>query len=224
MHPANLQAVVFDAYGTLFDVHSVIALGERLFPERGEALSRLWRQKQLEYTWLRSLMGRYVDFWQVTGDSLQWAAASLGLALGAAEFEQLRHEYLRLKTFPEVPGALRALAPRPLAILSNGSPKMLQAVVEHNRLAAELPLLFSVDAVGVYKTDPRVYQMAVDGLAKPKEAILFVSSNNWDAQGARSFGFPVAWVNRSGQSQEALGFPVDWVVKGLDEIAARLGG
>ncbi|HEX4942896.1 MAG TPA: haloacid dehalogenase type II [Usitatibacteraceae bacterium] len=218
------QALVFDAYGTLFDVHSVTRLADSLFPGRGAALSQAWRSKQLEYTWLRSLMGRYDDFGAVTEGALDWALESLGLAARAGDRTALLLAYRTLGTFPEVRGALERLGERrPLAILSNGHPDMLDAVVDHNELRIFFgERVFSVHEAGVYKPDPRVYAIATAGLELPADAIGFVSSNGWDAAGARSFGFTAFWVNRGKAPVDRLGSPPDAVVEDLAGLARLL--
>jgi 2-haloacid dehalogenase len=210
-----LQALVFDAYGTLFDVHSVVRRSEAFWPGQGAALSQLWRAKQLEYTWQRSLMRRYVPFSQVTREALEYACASLGLALGAERTQALMQEYLRLATYPEVPGALAAMKARK-AILSNGSPDMLAPLVAQSGLA--LDAVLSVDEVGIFKPAPEVYQLAVDRLGIAKEGIGFVSSNCWDALGAKSFGFRVYWINRLKAPVDVLGFQPDRIVQGAHEV------
>ena len=223
---ADPKALVFDAYGTLFDVHSVTRLADSLFAGRGAALSQAWRAKQLEYTWLRSLMGRYDDFNAVTADALDWALDSLGLAAGPAQRSALMLAYRELATFPEVRGALARLGERrPLAILSNGHPDMLDAVVDHNELRVHFgDRVFSVHEAGVFKPDPRVYALACAGLELPAGAIGFVSSNGWDAAGARSFGFTAYWVNRGKTPVERLGSPPDAVVDDLAGLARLLAG
>jgi 2-haloacid dehalogenase len=210
-----IQALVFDAYGTLYDVHAVIRRCETFWPGRGAALSQLWRAKQLEYTWQRSLMRRYVPFSQVTIDALQYACASLGLALDAAQSDALMQEYRRLAVYPEVPGALARLRLKK-AILSNGSPDMLEPLVAHSGLAFDAVL--SVDAVKAFKPAPEVYQLAVDSLGVATADIGFVSSNCWDALGAKSFGFRVHWINRAEAPVDRLGFQPDLIVSGLHEI------
>jgi 2-haloacid dehalogenase len=210
-----LKALVFDAYGTLFDVHSVVQRSETFWPGKGAALSQLWRTKQLEYTWQRSLMRRYVPFSQVTREALEYACAVLGLALDAGRSDALMQEYLRLATYPEVPAALAAMKARK-AILSNGSPDMLGPLVAQSGLALEAML--SVDEVKVFKPAPEVYQLAVDRLGVAKEEIGFVSSNCWDALGAKSFGFHVFWINRQQAPVDALGFQPDRIVQGAHEV------
>jgi 2-haloacid dehalogenase len=212
----RLEALVFDAYGTLYDVHSVVRGCERLFAGRGTELSRLWRAKQLEYTWLRSLMGRYAPFSAVTRDALAHACEALGLELAREGADALMAEYLSLDAYAEVPKAFSSLAGIKKAILSNGSPDMLEPLVAHSGL--RLDAVISVDELKLYKPAPQVYELAVRRLDVPKERIGFVSSNCWDALGAKSFGFTVFWVNRAGAPLERLGFEPDRVLAGLDEI------
>ena len=223
--PTRLQALVFDAYGTLFDVASVMALCNKHFPGHGGAVSDLWRQKQLEYTWLSSLMGRYQDFWQLTAAGLRFACGSLKLEPSEEAFRELMENYLQLKPYPEVPGALQALAKRlPLAILSNGSPEMLLKVTQHNGFTPYLKQVLSVHEVGIFKPSPRVYELAVSRLGVPRPAIGFVSSNSWDAVGAKAFGFHVFWINRFSRFQEQLGVTPDHTIRTLDEIAPLVAG
>ena len=218
-----LRALVFDAYGTLFNVHSVIATCERLFPGKGSALSQLWRTKQLEYSWLRSLMGRYVDFNQVTRESLQVACASLGLTYSESVVAQLDNAYRTLALFDDALPTLQELRRQhpdiKLAILSNGAVEMLNAVVTHNKLDAMLDAVLSVDEVRIFKPDPRVYQLCVDRLAINRDQIGFVSSNGWDAAGARTFGFTTFWINRASAPLDALGVRPDRVLNSLTELA-----
>ena len=222
----QLDALVFDAYGTLFNVHSVIAKCEELFPGKGQALSHLWRTKQLEYTWLRSLMGRYVDFNCVTADALNVACAALGLTCTEATRFELNQAYRTLQPYEDAIDTLQKIRvmrpPRKLAILSNGAPEMLNAVVDHNHLDTLLDAVLSVDAVGIFKPDPRVYQLAMDRLQIPATRIGFVSSNGWDAAGAKAFGFTVFWVNRANAPIEELGSAPDHVVNTLRELPALL--
>ena len=220
----NLGALAFDAYGTLFDVHSVVAACEAAFPTRGEALSRLWRDKQLEYSWLLSLMGRYEDFWAVTGKALRYACQHLGLPCDAATHTRLLESYYRLKAYPEVPAALARLAvKRRLVILSNGTPRMLAAVTRAAGLTEVFDEIISVEAVGVYKPSPRVYALLPQRLGMPTEAIGFVSSNAFDIAGAKAFGLRTFWVNRQDATPDGLGYPPDAVVQTLAELADRLG-
>ncbi|HEV8109038.1 MAG TPA: haloacid dehalogenase type II [Burkholderiales bacterium] len=212
----NLDALVFDAYGTLFDVHSVMRRCEAIFPGRATALSQLWRAKQLEYTWLRSLMGRYAPFSSVTREALAHACQALGLELTAERMEALMAEYTMLATYSEVPKALSSLRGVKKAILSNGSPDMLEPLVAHSGL--ELDAVISVDELKIFKPAPQVYELAPRKLGVPKERIGFVSSNCWDALGAKSFGFTVFWINRARAPLDRLGFAPDRVVERLDEI------
>lgn len=218
--PNGIQALVFDAYGTLFDVHSVTRLADSLFPGRGAALSAAWRTKQLEYTWLRSLMGRYEDFNRVTRVALEWAIEAQGLVADAGAVSSLLDEYRQLAPFPEVPAALERLsAALPLAILSNGHPEMLQAVVAHNGFEPHFRGgLISVHAAKVFKPSPLVYRLVEERLGVPRAMVGFVSSNGWDAAGAKAFGFRVWWINRAGAPVERLGVRPDATIASLAEL------
>lgn len=222
----DIKAVVFDLYGTLYDVHSVAARCGSCYPQRGREISLLWRQKQIEYTWLHSLMGSYRNFERATEDALVYTCRQLELALDAPTRELLCNEYLRIQPFAEVPAALRRLRALdlPLAILSNGSEHSIRSVVQHSRLDSEFALLISVDAVQVFKPHPRVYALAEQRLQLQRQQILFVSSNAWDASGARHYGYPVCWVNRAGNCFEELGQQPDLVVDGVDALALHLEG
>jgi 2-haloacid dehalogenase len=218
----ELSALVLDAYGTIFDVHSVTRVAESLFPGKGAALSAAWRAKQLEYTWLRSLMGQYEDFSRVTLASLEWTFEFLGIEADQVARRTLLDEYRKLAVFPEVPAALEKLAAaRPLAILSNGHPEMLNAVVDHNGLRALFRGgVMSVHPARVFKPHASVYRIAEEELGVPRSLLGFVSSNGWDAAGAKSFGFRVFWVNRGGAPVERLGVRPDEIVKDLGELVA----
>ena len=217
-----IAAFVFDAYGTLFDVYAVGALAERLAPPHGAELARLWRTKQLEYTWLQSLMAGSAhpreDFDRITAHALDFAIAALGLPLGADEKALLRNAYLTLAAFPDARAALKALAPRPRWILSNGTLAGINPLVRHNGMEALLDGVLSVDAVDVYKPAPQVYALAADRLGLPPERIGFVSSNCWDAIGARAFGFTTFWINRTGAPLDRHGPPPQHILSSLAEL------
>ena len=187
-----IRGYVFDAYGTLFDVHSVVEAGREITSDPA-TLSATWRQKQLEYTWLRALMGTYADFWTVTEAALRYAVRRLGLAATEAQLRRLMDAYLTLACFPEVTSALQRLAGRPRAVLSNGAPTMLAAAVAASGLTAHLEHVISVDAVKTYKPSPLVYALGPTTLALPAGELLFVSSKAWDVAGAKAFGYRVAW-------------------------------
>jgi len=210
-----LQALVFDAYGTLFDVHAVIRRCEVFWPAKGAALSQLWRAKQLEYTWQRSLMRQYVPFSRVTQEALEYSCMALQLSLDGSRVEALMQEYRKLEMYPEVALALANLKVKQ-AILSNGSPDMLDPLVVHSGLKFDAVL--SVDEVKVFKPAPEVYQLAVDRLGVSRQSIGFVSSNCWDALGAKSFGFRVFWINRLKAPVDRLGFKPDAIVGSLGEV------
>ncbi|NQV83166.1 MAG: haloacid dehalogenase type II [Rhodospirillales bacterium] len=220
----DIGACVFDAYGTLFDVASAAAHCKDALGDKAEPLAALWRNRQLEYTWLRSLMQEYVEFWQVTGDGLDYAMAALGIE-DAALRERLMNIYMRLDAYPEVKGVLTTLKGGGLktAILSNGSPKMLNSAVENAAIDGVLDDSFSVDSIGVYKPHPSVYQMAVDGLGVEAGRICFMSSNAWDAAAAANFGFRVVWVNRFGQPQERIPGQPEHEITTLIDLPALLG-
>lgn len=203
----SIRAIAFDAYGTLFDVYSVAALAEQLFPGKGAELAGLWRDKQIEYTRVRTLSGRYRPFWEVTEDALVFSARRLGLALAEDGRKRLMSQYACLSAFPENLGALKELKALglPLAILSNGTPQMLDIAVKSAGMAGLFDHILSVDAVRKYKTAPEAYQLGPDAFKLPARDILFVSSNCWDACGAAWFGYTTFWINRSGQPLEELG-------------------
>jgi 2-haloacid dehalogenase len=201
-----LRAVAFDAYGTLFDVHSVAALAEQRFPGQGARLSNLWRSKQLEYTWLRTLSGRYAPFDAVTRDALRFSARALGLALGGDDEERLMAQYASLSAFPENVAALRALRELgvPLAILSNGTAAMLEISARSAGMRDLFDRILSADSVRRYKTHPDVYALATEAFACEPAAIVFVSSNGWDVAAGAWFGFDAFRVDRSGAPPEEL--------------------
>lgn len=212
------RAFLFDAYGTLFDVHSVVMRAGTSVGGDPQALSQLWRQKQLEFTWLRALMDRYEDFWQITEAALRTALAQLQMEASEPQIQQLLNAYLTPAVFPDAKAALKALRDFPRAILSNGTPAMLEAAVHNNGLESDFTAIVSVDPLKTYKPSPKVYQLGPDALHLPAEEILFVSSNAWDAAGAKAFGYSVCWCNRSGRLMDQLGFAPDMVVSTLDQI------
>jgi len=213
------KACVFDAYGTLFDYASAAARCGQLLGDKQELLSRLWRDKQLQYTWLRSLQGQYADFWQVTGDALEFELETLGLDAVSLR-GTLMDAYRTLNAFPEVPGVLERLKRKGIktAILSNGSREMLHRAVSNARIAEFLDAVLSVEEVGVYKPHPKVYQLAVDRLGIEPQGISYQSSNSWDAWAASAFGMRVVWCNRYAQPRERLPGQPDYEVTSLDEL------
>ena len=191
---------------------------EELFPGNGAALSQLWRAKQLEYSWLRTLMGRYENFWKITEAALVVSCRTLKLSCDEDERKQLMQVYLTLPAFSEVRPALEKLSSLPLAILSNGTPEMLTPLVATNNMTHFFRNIFSVDALRMYKPRPEVYQHAVTGLGIPKEAIGFISSNYWDIAGAGSFGFRTYWLNRHSAVPDELGVTPSAVLTSLSEL------
>jgi 2-haloacid dehalogenase len=192
----NIKAVVFDAYGTLYDIQSVATVTEEAFPGYGDLITQIWRIKQLEYTWLRSLMQRYQDFSVVTRDSLAYTLRILGLRHDADVFDRIMDKYLHLDPYPDAAAALAALRGRKLAILSNGSSAMLKALVRNSGLGRVLDATISIDSQKVFKPAPQAYTLIESVLGLPPAEVLFVSSNPWDACGAKAFGLNVAWIER----------------------------
>jgi 2-haloacid dehalogenase len=221
---SGIRACVFDAYGTLFDFAAAAKGCRDVLGDDIDRLTAIWRDKQLQYTWLRTLQAQHADFWQVTGDALDFALETLGIDKPGLR-DRLMTLYLTLDTFPEVTDTLTRLRRAGLrtAILSNGSPRMLEAAVKGNRLEHLLDLVLSVEEVGVYKTHPNVYRLAVERLDLPASAISFQSSNAWDAYAASAFGMRVVWCNRYGQRRERLPGNPDHEVRTLSELPALLG-
>ena len=211
--------MVFDAYGTLFDVGSAAERARDRLGEDWRGVAETWRSKQLQYTWLRSLMGKHADFWKVTGDALDFALEAAGIADPALR-DRLLTLYERLGAYPDAKAALAALRAQKLklAILSNGAPRMLAAAAESAGLASLLDTVLSVEEVGTYKPSPAVYRLAADRLGVWPSEIGFVSANGWDACGAKAFGFRVAWCNRTGQPAERLPGTPDVVIRSLEEL------
>jgi 2-haloacid dehalogenase len=220
----TLRAVLFDAYGTLFDVHSVALLAEQLFPGNGERLSQSWRDKQIEYTRLVSMSSpdgtRYRPFWELTRAALQWAAERLQLDLAAGAEDRLMNEYRHLSAYPEIREVLAALHRRgvPTGILSNGDPEMLAVAVKSSGFAEHLQHVISVHPVRRYKTDPAAYALGPAALHLPAREILFVSSNCWDAIGATWYGYTTLWVNRTGAPLDRLGTDPTHTARSLREV------
>jgi 2-haloacid dehalogenase len=221
--PITVRACVFDAYGTLFDFASAAAGCADVLGDKAAPVTALWRDKQLQYTWLRGLQGRHADFWQVTGDALDFTLETLGIA-DANVRDRLMSLYRTLECFPEVPQVLRRLKEAGFitAILSNGSPAMLADAVAGARLGSLLDQVLSVEEVGVFKPHARVYQLAVDRLGVPASAISFQSSNAWDAHAASAFGMRAVWCNRYGQRRERLPGAPDREIRSLAELPPLL--
>ncbi len=192
----TIKAVVFDAYGTLYDIQSVAAITEDAFPGYGDIITQIWRVKQLEYSWLRSLMRRYEDFSVITKESLAYTIRALGLKHDATTFERIMDKYLHLDLYPDALMALSALKGKKLAILSNGSSDMLNALVKNTGLDRVLDATISVDQQRIFKPAPEAYTLIETKLGVTPAEVLFVSSNPWDACGAKSFGLNVAWIER----------------------------
>ena len=219
----GIEACVFDAYGTLFDFNTAAAGARDDLGADWQKLSELWRLKQLQYTWLRGLAGHHAEFWQVTGDALDFALAQLGIQRPGLR-ERLMQLYLQLGTFPEVPAMLSTLKRRGirLAILSNGSPPMLAAVVRNSGLENVFDAVLSVEEVGVFKPHPSVYGLAAQRLNLAPERICFLSSNGWDAYSAKAFGFRVLWCNRYGQPPERIPATPDGEIRDLAALPELL--
>jgi 2-haloacid dehalogenase len=217
-----VKGLVFDAYGTLLDVGSVAAACEAHSPGRGDALSRLWRQRQLEYTWQRSLMGCHVDFWQVTGDALAYACAALGCPADPPTLAALREGYLTLAPFIEVPAALARLAPQRRIVLSNGTPVMLRTALGNAGLLPHLEAVLSVEIAGIFKPAPQVYALATTYLGCHPDEVLFVSANGWDVAGAAHAGLGTCWLNRSAAPPEMLDVTPTLIVRDLANLADQL--
>ena len=220
---SGIEACVFDAYGTLFDFNSAALAARDELGDDWQRLSELWRQKQLQYTWLRGLAGRHADFWQVTGDALDFSLATLKIDSPGLR-ARLMDLYLHLGTYPEVAETLRQLkaAGMKLAILSNGTPTMLAAVVTNSGLDGVFDAVLSVEAVGVFKPHPSVYALASDRLQVAPAAICFLSSNAWDAFSAKAFGFRVLWCNRFAQAAERIPATPDGEIGDLSALPPML--
>ncbi|WP_175989922.1 haloacid dehalogenase type II [Bacillus sp. Marseille-Q1617] len=218
MTKPKIKAFVFDAYGTLFDVHSVIEKCNELFPGKGETISGIWRQKQLEYSFLRQLMGRYSTFFEITRDALRYACKESGAEISGETEKELLDSYLKLQHYEETEEILEELKSYQTAIFSNGSLDMLSPLVEQSPFASLLDEVLSVDEVKQFKPTPMSYQLVLDKLDVKREEVLFMSSNTWDIAGAASFGFYTAWINRQGKEMDELGVKPDFVFQDLRGI------
>ncbi len=219
----GIDVLVFDAYGTLFDVNSISQAVEAVFPGKGTTLSKLWRTKQIEYTWLLSLVGRYLNFEEVTRRALRYTAKAMHVDLNAEIERELLFAYNQLKPFPETVEALTTLYKRyPLAILSNGTTHMLEAVTSHSGIRNLFQLILSVDSVRIYKPSPRVYSLVMEAFDVDRRSVGFVSSNAWDIAGAKAFGFSTFWINRAGQTEEALDLNADFILTDLQDLERLL--
>lgn len=216
----NCSAYVFDAYGTLFDVHAAVRRHAARIGPDGQLLSEIWRAKQLEYSWVRTLMGSYRDFWELTEQALDFALRKVPSADPGLR-QDLLDAYLQLDCYPEVPGVLKALkaSGARIAILSNGSPAMLDAAVRSAALDIVVDEVFSVDAVRRFKADPQVYDLVTTAWRLYPDAVSFQSSNRWDVAGAQKFGFRTVWVNRHGQPDEYLDHEPDLILPSLEGLA-----
>ncbi len=219
------RGILFDAYGTLFDVHSVGSLAEELFPQHGAALTALWREKQIDYSRLRTLCDRYVDFSIITQDALLHSCARLRLDLSEDQCRRLLDLYARLPAYPEVLPALERLRARgiPLAILSNGSPSMLASAISAAGMSTLFTHVLSADKVRKFKTAPEVYQLGVEAFDCPAAYLVFVSSNGWDACCATGFGYRTFWLNRAGDPVERLGILPEGEARSMNDLFEFLG-
>ncbi|RAK18854.1 2-haloacid dehalogenase [Anoxybacillus vitaminiphilus] len=214
----SVEAFVFDVYGTLFDVYSVQKACEECFPGKGEELCKIWRQKQLEYSFLRQLMGRYRTFLEVTKDALRYTCKKLRVSLDNKKEEKLINAYLQLTPYKEVQQVLKELDNKTLAIFSNGSRDMLEPLVNHYEFGQWFHHVISVDDMKQFKPTPASYMLVLDRLKVNREDVLFISSNTWDIAGAKSFGFYTAWINRTGEIMDELGIWPDCIYSDLTEI------
>ncbi len=221
----SLQALIFDAYGTLFDVYSIGALAERLFPGKGAAVADLWRDKQIEYTRLRTLSNTYKPFWEITQDALVYCCRRLELALTIDAQTQLMGQYAKLQAFPETLAVLQSLKRDgfKLAILSNGNPEMLDAAVQAAGMEGLFNQVLSVHGVQKFKTAPEAYQLGPDMLGVAARDTLFVSSNGWDICGAAWFGYRTFWVNRAAAPMEELGVTPNGEGRSLNDLQRYIG-
>ncbi|MFC4711630.1 haloacid dehalogenase type II [Planococcus dechangensis] len=218
----KVKALVFDVYGTLFDVHSVAAKAQSLYGRNGAELSQLWRKKQLEYSTLREVMGTYKPFSEVTRDALVHALHELGLPTDQAQQDALMEEYKALSLYEEVPAFLTEHGDKRLAVLSNGSRDMLEPLIAGSAIHGQITDIFSVDDIRKFKPSPAAYEYAHEQLGLDPGEVLFLSSNGWDIEGAKNIGFQTAWVNRSGQANEELDNRPDTVCEDLNGVSEWL--
>ena len=214
----SIKAFVFDVYGTLFDVHSVKEATETLYPGKGEAISQAWRKKQVEYSFLRQLMGTYRSFWEITKDALRYALKENERSMPSEIEEFLMEAYLHLTPFPEVHEVLLQLRNKTLAVFSNGSHDMLDPLIDHSLFGELFDDVVSVDEVKQYKPTPAAYDHALHTLKVSREEVLFISSNGWDISGAKNFGFHTAWINRNKLPIEELELYPDAIYEDLTGI------
>lgn len=224
--PSSIKAIAFDAYATLFDVYCMEALAEEYFPGQGAALTVQWRLKQVEYTRVRTMSGQFKTFWEVTRDALVFAARRLDLDMSDTQRQHLMNQYACLRPFPENLATLETLQAMdyPLAILSNGTHSMLDIAVKYNDMNHLFSHILSADSVQKFKTSPEVYQLAVDAFKVPKNEILFVSANAWDACAATWFGFTTFWINRNNQPGEVLDVTPTASGRQLSDVLTYVGG
>jgi 2-haloacid dehalogenase len=220
LHVESIRAVVFDAYGTLFDVSSIDAFVQKKTGlEKAPALTRLWRAKQLEYSWLRSLMGQYKDFYSLTEDALRYACQALRLNLSDEVIRDCMRQYYHLKGYPGVATALKQLHKSyTLAVLSNANPSLLEKALAYNDIDQYFAEIISADQLGIYKPSPSVYQLATQNLQLEAQQILFLSSNPWDIAGASAYGLHTCWINRNGEVMDYLDSPATLSVQSLEEV------
>ncbi len=216
------KAILFDAYGTLYDVHSVMKKCDEFYPEKGAQISQLWRQKQLDYVYIRSLMDKYADFWSLTKEALCYSLEELELQYNEEIVEEILNEYLHLNLYPEVIEAMNIFRPRKLAILSNGNLHMLNELAKNTSLDMHLDDIISVDDYKVYKPKPDAYDLVAKKLDFDKEEILFISSNGWDVAGSKAYGFTVGWLNRFGRPFDRLGIKPDYIASDLKKLAQKI--
>ncbi len=221
---SDIEICVFDAYGTLYDFNSAVARHRAAIGPKADALSEMWRTKQIQYTWLRNSMNAYAPFWQVTGEALDNCLATFGITDRSVR-EKLLGAYLALDPFPEVPAMLDRLkkAGKRLAILSNGNPEMLEPMVKASGLADRFEAVISVDDARVFKVDPRTYRLVEKATGVKPDKVCFLSSNCWDAHGAAHFGFKTLWVNRGGLPEDNLPGTVVAHIKDLSHLPAMIG-